>query len=175
MSAESHWWNDTEENRINRRKSWPSATLSANPIRIDPVTGPGLRSEKPATNCLSHHTAIIKNLYKKLSQYTPRMRLGVRRYCSYSFTTTALDGVEWSASRPGRALAPGRGPPRTHCTGGWVGPRAGLDIETSGKIPSPLLGIEPRSSGHPARSQALYWLSYPLTRTYILYVISVFT
>jgi hypothetical protein len=37
--------------------------------------------------------------------------LGERRYSSYSFTTTALDGGEWSASRPGRALPPGKGPP----------------------------------------------------------------
>jgi hypothetical protein len=34
-----------------------------------------------------------------------------RRYSSYSFTTSALDGSEWSASRPGRALSPGKGPP----------------------------------------------------------------
>jgi hypothetical protein len=33
----------------------------------------------------------------------------------------------------------------THCTGGWVGPRAGLDTEATEKILSPLLGIEPRS------------------------------
>jgi hypothetical protein len=31
-------------------------------------------------------------------------------YSSYSFTTSALDGREWSASRPGRALPPGKGP-----------------------------------------------------------------
>jgi hypothetical protein len=40
-----------------------------------------------------------------------RRRLGERRYSSYSFSTLALDGGEWSASRPGRALAPGKGPP----------------------------------------------------------------
>jgi hypothetical protein len=34
-----------------------------------------------------------------------------RRYSSYSFTTSALEGGEWSASRPGRALPPGKGPP----------------------------------------------------------------
>jgi hypothetical protein len=34
-----------------------------------------------------------------------------RRYNSYSFSTSALDGGEWSASRPGRALTPGKGPP----------------------------------------------------------------
>jgi hypothetical protein len=36
--------------------------------------------------------------------------LGESRYSSYSFTTSPLDG-EWSASRPGRALAPEKGPP----------------------------------------------------------------
>jgi hypothetical protein len=36
---------------------------------------------------------------------------GKRKYSSYSFLTSALDGDEWSVSRPGRALAPGKGPP----------------------------------------------------------------
>jgi hypothetical protein len=36
---------------------------------------------------------------------------GERRYISYSYLTSALDGGEWSASRPGRALPPGKGPP----------------------------------------------------------------
>jgi hypothetical protein len=31
------------------------------------------------------------------------------RYSSYSFLTSALDGDDWSASRPGRALPPGKG------------------------------------------------------------------
>jgi hypothetical protein len=32
------------------------------------------------------------------------------RYSSYSFLTSALDGGEWSASRPGRALPWGKDP-----------------------------------------------------------------
>jgi hypothetical protein len=44
----------------------------------------------------------------------------------------------------------------THCTGGWLGPRAGLDTEVRGKILSPLPGIEHRSPGRLARSQTLY-------------------
>jgi hypothetical protein len=36
---------------------------------------------------------------------------GERMYSSYTFTTSALDGGEWSASLPGRALPPGKGPP----------------------------------------------------------------
>jgi hypothetical protein len=60
--------------------------------------------------------------------------LGEEEYSSYSFWTSALDGGEWSASRPVRALAPGERTPGTHWTGGWVGPRAGLDTEDIGKI-----------------------------------------
>jgi hypothetical protein len=37
--------------------------------------------------------------------------LGERRYSSYSFWTSAPGGGESSASRLGRALAPGKGPP----------------------------------------------------------------
>jgi hypothetical protein len=51
--------------------------------------------------------------------------------------TSELDGGEWSSSRPGRALPPGERTPGTHCTGGWVGPRAGLDTEDTGKILCP--------------------------------------
>jgi hypothetical protein len=47
--------------------------------------------------------------------------------------TSALDGGEWSASRPGRAL-PSVKDPGTHYTGGWVGLRTGLDTEARGKI-----------------------------------------
>jgi hypothetical protein len=46
-----------------------------------------------------------------LSHHTQWKRFGgERRYSSYSFSTSALDGGEWLVSRPGRALAPGKGP-----------------------------------------------------------------
>jgi hypothetical protein len=44
--------------------------------------------------------------------------LGDRRYSSSHSLTSALEGGEWSASRPGRALPPGKEPPGTHCIGG---------------------------------------------------------
>jgi hypothetical protein len=70
---------------------------------------------------------------KKLSRYTPHSRLEERRYSSYSFPTLALDKGDWSSSRPDRAL-PGERTPGTHCTGGWVSPRAGLDAVDTGKF-----------------------------------------
>jgi hypothetical protein len=45
-----------------------------------------------------------------MSHYTPWRCLRERWYSSYSITTSALDGGEWSASRPGRTLAPGKEP-----------------------------------------------------------------
>jgi hypothetical protein len=77
-------------------------------------------------------------------------------YSSYSLTTSALEVGERSASLPGRALPSGQGPLVTHWTGGWVGPKAGLDTKSRGKNLSPLPGIEPRSPGRPVRSQTLY-------------------
>jgi len=54
--------------------------------------------------------------------------------------TTALEEGEGSASRPGRSLPRER--PGTHCTGGWVGPRAGLDrCRKSRRTP----GFDPRT------------------------------
>jgi hypothetical protein len=63
----------------------------------------------------------------------------------YVFLPSALDGGEWSASRPGRFTA-GERAPGTHWIGGWVGPRAGLnDVEkrkifdpTGTRTPTPL-------------------------------------
>jgi hypothetical protein len=57
------------------------------------------------------------------------------------------------------ALYPRRkDPPGTHCTGGWVGPRAGLDAEARGKI---LCLCRGSNLGRPVCSQILYLLSYP--------------
>jgi hypothetical protein len=56
--------------------------------------------------------------------------LGGKEDSSYSLSTSALDGGEWSASRPGRAFTPGERTPGTHCStvflhthissGGWT-------------------------------------------------------
>jgi hypothetical protein len=53
----------TGENRRTRRKTCPSATLSTtNPTWIDPGANPGLRGERPATNDVSHGTALTLHI-----------------------------------------------------------------------------------------------------------------
>jgi hypothetical protein len=43
-----------------------------------------------------------------------------------AFLTSALDGVEWSASRSG--LHTHLSGLHTRCTVGWLGPKSGLDV-----------------------------------------------
>jgi hypothetical protein len=43
------------------------------------------------------------------------------------FLISALDGGEWSASRFHR-FSPGKIAPGNHCIGGWMGPRAVMDV-----------------------------------------------
>jgi hypothetical protein len=56
------------------------------------------------------------------------------------YLTSALDGGEWSASRPGRCT-PGKSP-GNHWIGGWVGPRAVLDAEVKLKTKFKILFLE---------------------------------
>jgi hypothetical protein len=69
---------------------------------------------------------------------------------------SALNGHEWSASRP--AALPPRKEPRYPLDRRLEGPqrRSGHDVEE--EISQPTRGIEPRSD-RPARSQSLYRLS----------------
>jgi hypothetical protein len=56
---------------------------------------------------------------------------------------------------PRPRFTPGQRAPGTHCTGGCVGPSAGLDAEVRGKILCLCRGSNP---GRPVRSQTLHWL-----------------
>jgi hypothetical protein len=59
-------------------------------------------------------------------------------YSSTHSLTSALDGGEWSASRPGR-FTPRERALGTHWIGGWVGPRAvlGAVVFFREKFPAP--------------------------------------
>jgi hypothetical protein len=75
------------------------------------------------------------------------------------FFTSALDGCEWSVSRPSH-FTPGEKVPSIHCMEGWVDPRAGLeDVEKRKFLTLPELELRPL--GRSARSQSLYRLRYP--------------
>jgi hypothetical protein len=63
-------------------------------------------------------------------------------------TRSCLRWGEWSASRPGRALPPGKGLPGTHWVGGLVGSRAGLDAKAGKEILRPCRRSNP---GRPFR------------------------
>jgi hypothetical protein len=95
--------------------------------------------------------------------------LGVdRRYSSYPFLPSALDGGEWSVSRPGRSLTPWKDH-GIHCIQEtWWAPKSVWTHEARGKILSPLSGIEARSPCCPTHSPTLYWLSYPAHTFHIL-------
>ena len=62
----------------------------------------------------------------------------------------------WGGQRHAPAALYPRGRPGTHCIGGWVGPRAGLERRGKSRPPTRF-----RSQDRPARSQSLYQLSYP--------------
>jgi hypothetical protein len=62
----------------------------------------------------------------------------------HALLISALDGGEWSASRPG-CFTPRERALGTHWIGGWVGPGAVLDPVVKRKIPSPRLESNPRT------------------------------
>jgi hypothetical protein len=53
---------------------------------------------------------MVSGVFKAVPLHVTKALGGGRRYSSYSFSTSTLDGGECSASSPGRALSPGKGP-----------------------------------------------------------------
>jgi hypothetical protein len=110
--------------------------------------------------CIVHVTHLVTVHVKQSSPTTHLRRLkGERRYSSYSFLTSALDGGELSASRPGRALSTDKGPPVPIVQeAGWA-PEP-VWTQRLEKNLLPLSEIKPRSPGRPVSSQTLHCLSY---------------
>jgi hypothetical protein len=90
------------------------------------------------------HTKVKLSLcfFFKLST-TPLRHIGEWRYSSTHSLTSALDVVKWSASHPGR-FTPRERALGKHWIGGWVCPRAILDM-VKRKIPSPFQELNPRA------------------------------
>jgi hypothetical protein len=91
--------------------------------------------------------------YMKLSQVDVWGSGGI----ALLFLTSALDGREWLASRIGRftrrEIAGG-----SQSIGGWVGPRADLDVVKYRQNSCPCRESNP---GRPASSLLIYRLNYP--------------
>jgi hypothetical protein len=87
-----------------------------------------------------------------MSRYRHAGDKGERKNSSNSFLTTALDGVSVKRHTLA-ALYPRETTPGTHCIGGWVGLRAGLDTEARGIILCLCRGSNP---GRLVCSQTLY-------------------
>jgi hypothetical protein len=80
--------------------------------------------------------------------------------------TSALDGSEWSASRPG-LFTPRERAPGAHWIGGWVGPRAVLDTVVK-RSPSPHRESNPRTMIVQPIAQHYTKLSWLSTRLHLL-------
>jgi hypothetical protein len=87
--------------------------------------------------------------------YAMKAYVGVDVYI-HIFLTSALAGGESPASRPG-SFTPGEKVPATHWIGGWVDPRASLDVVEKRKFFS-LPRLELRPLDRPGHRQSLYRL-----------------
>jgi hypothetical protein len=95
--------------------------------------------------CLTRHYA-INTYFCLIKHYAMKTYWDVELYL-HTFLTSAVDGGEWSASRPGHFIPRGKNPryPLDRMLGGSQSP-SGRNGGRE-KIPSlPLPGIEPRSS-----------------------------
>ena len=102
---------------------------------------------------------MICNFFFTLSQATKALRESTGTALLY-FRTLHQKGVRGQRHAPAAPYPRER--PGTHCTGGWVGLRAGLDWRGKSRP----TGI--RSLDRPARRQSLYRLRYPAHVLYIL-------
>jgi hypothetical protein len=79
----------------------------------------------------------------------------------------------WVVSFTPRPLYPLERASGTHCIGGWVDPRGGLDSMEKWNFFT-LPGFELRPLGRPARSQSLYRLRYPVSIVISIIIICFF-
>jgi hypothetical protein len=95
-----------------------------------------IRSQLLPSYTLLIHSKVKVNL-SLCFNWAPRQEnvFGEWRYSSTHSLTSALDGGEWSASRPGRFTSRERDP-CTHWIGDWIGLKTVLDSVVKRKIPS---------------------------------------
>jgi hypothetical protein len=89
---------------------------------------------------------LFLHMFVPVLYWAPRHEgvLGEWKYSSTHSLTSALNGDEWSASRPDH-FTPRERTPGTHWIGGWVGSRAVLHAMVTRKIPSRRREPNPRT------------------------------
>jgi hypothetical protein len=95
-------------------------------------------------NNLNHFNKVKVKLSLRLTKHHAMKTYWGVEVQLHACLTSALDGDEWSASRPGR-LTPRKRAPGIHWIGGWVGPRAVLGTMVKRKFPSPRGKLNPRT------------------------------
>jgi hypothetical protein len=81
---------------------------------------------------------------KAVTLHATEALVGERRYIAPTHSRPRnYMGVSGQHHAPAALYSQGKDPPGTHCTGGWVGPRAGLDTEVRGKILCTCRGSNP--------------------------------
>jgi hypothetical protein len=123
--------------------------LSATRCSCIAILSVSLVSFAAITLCVASHRVFIRSFRYWLSPET-------FRYTLHAFLISAVDGGEWSASRPAR-FTPRERSPGTHWIGGWMGRRAVLDAVVKRKIPSPSRdsGYRPLCGFPPLRTNAM--------------------
>jgi len=106
----------------------------------------------------------LRNLQSKAVPLPPCTRQGEKKYSSYSFLTSALDGV--SGQRHAAAFYLREWIPGIHLIGRWLDIIAGLDTEARGKI---LCLCRESNTGHPV-VQSIDSQSYPSFKASIVFV-----
>jgi hypothetical protein len=129
------------KSRFEHRVSWPmSSVISPRPSRQMPTYYLKLRHDHflPHTLKFTTHKTFFHSMLYSLSYFKSK---AVPLYAM-----EALGGRGDIAPRWGWVVSITPRPrftPGTHCTGGWVGPRAGLDTDVRGKILCPRRGSKP--------------------------------
>jgi hypothetical protein len=114
---------------------WQSTSAWNKVTLVDIVTRAQLLVTRAHLLCWPAPMSVFLSCDSKVKQshFTAWRRREKEQYSSYSFVTSALDGV--SGQRHAQAtFTPGERTAGTHCTGGWLGPRDGLDTHVRGKI-----------------------------------------
>jgi hypothetical protein len=127
-----------------RQKSTGTYTITLQVDKVGLIQGTIRSTDRPNyphESRMHNVRAGITAIYYR-QEFSLRLSNFICGCCTDLVLTTHRDKtMSTQLSRVGSRFTPGERSPSTHCTGGWMGHRVGLDTEATGKI-LPLPGIE---------------------------------